>query len=121
MRVRFSGKRSCPIGAQPGSQTRYCGKRSVGKYSLVAGSQWWKKLEPPRGFRPGLDTRYRGKGLCSPELCEDVDAASIRTSVDAPVQWMPGQVSRDLALSGTKVSGPDSMEITTGPGETEQN
>ena len=114
-------KGRAPLGPSPAR------KPAIVENGQSGSTAWWqvrnggKKLEPPRGFRPGLDTRYRGKGLCSPELCEDVDAASIRTSVDAPVQWMPGQVSRDLALSGTKVSGPDSMEITTGPEETEQN
>ena len=60
------------------------------------------------------------KGCVSPELCEGVDTSPTRTSVDAPLQWTPGQARRDLELSGTKVSGPDSMEITTGTGENEQ-
>ena len=71
-------------------------------------------------MRVRFDTRYRGKGCVSPELCEGVDTSPTRTSVDAPLQWTPGQARRDLELSGTKVSGPDSMEITTGPGENEQ-
>ena len=35
MRVRCSGKRSCPTGARPDLQTRYCGKGSIGEHCLV--------------------------------------------------------------------------------------
>ena len=66
-------KGGAPLGPSP---TR---KPAIVENGQSESTAWWqvrnrgKGLEPPRGFRPGLDTRYRGKGLCSPELCEGVN------------------------------------------------